>query len=386
MYSRAVAAGDAAVDAHDLREVVRPHRAHVGVSRASRSKSLPGRAAEIDFVRRPFAFGQRDRVVARRRVLAACDRRSRRRGCGANVKPMRVEPAQHRGGRSMPPACARRGSRGGAPSRASASNSCVPTPCPCASRAHADDFEPQSGLGAAEFAFEDARENVAGKPALVGRRELRVQRRLAQRRLRGAARNTRAATGPRSPHRSRRRASRSACERAYRNSGGGSHGVTSPLEEARRTRFQPVVTSSRRKLAGGSPPSACRVSGTRAGVECGPLRYRAAIRATRATPAIDATSSRLAYARIRPADELARALLAFADATIREGPPRGRPAATRRPAGADPHAAERRSGSSRPPRASSQQFAGTDAATSASVAHEPLREHRRDLAPVVGRA
>ena len=49
--------------------------------------------------------------------------------------------------------------------------------------AHADHLEPQAGLAAAELAFEHAREDVAGEALVVGRRELRMQLRLAQRGL-----------------------------------------------------------------------------------------------------------------------------------------------------------------------------------------------------------
>ena len=41
--------------------------------------------------------------------------------------------------------------------------------------AHADDLEPQRGFAAAEFAFEHAREDVAGKAGTIRRRELSVK-------------------------------------------------------------------------------------------------------------------------------------------------------------------------------------------------------------------
>ena len=65
----------------------------------------------------------------------------------------------------------------------SASNSDAPTRRPFASPRTPITLEPQSRLAAPELAFEHPREDVADETLAVGRRELRMQVRLAQRRV-----------------------------------------------------------------------------------------------------------------------------------------------------------------------------------------------------------
>ena len=174
-----VAAGDVAVDAHDVGQVVAPHRAHVGVVAREPLEVVARAPAVIDLERRSGAVGQRDRIVALGRVFAAVHRAVDdviRRQSEAH----RIEPAHHPVIVPRRLRCAGRGCRGGAPTRERIEH-LLADAMPPRVVAHADDLEPQPGLGAAELALQDAGENISGEARVVGGGELRMELRLVQR-------------------------------------------------------------------------------------------------------------------------------------------------------------------------------------------------------------
>ena len=144
-----------------------------------RSKSLPLARAEVDLVAWPPAFGKNDRI----RILGDFELiadRTLEDEIGRELEAHRVQPAQHAG---VAPACP--GPQIADPVAHGPLDESVeqaPADAPAARvGTHRDQLEAKARLGAAEFAFEHARQDEAVDAVFAAGRELRVQFRLAQR-------------------------------------------------------------------------------------------------------------------------------------------------------------------------------------------------------------
>ena len=198
----AVAAGDASVDANDVAQVGRRHGANVGGVARQALEVVVGRGAETDLaagtvahrdddnrfragddaepdlVAGPVAHRQCDRVVALGQVGAAAH-------CAVDEvvwcqpEAHAVQPSQHRG--VVPRRLRVQVADGVAtgPLREGVEQPRAHA-VPARVGPNADQLEPQTASAAAEFALEHARENVAGEAARIDRRELRMQRGIAQ--------------------------------------------------------------------------------------------------------------------------------------------------------------------------------------------------------------